>query len=324
MSFSDENQSRCLLCGHEATLQNSHIFPKFAVDWLKETGTGYLRTATVVNRRAQDGSKERMLCAVCEQRFSVAENYFAARIFRPVLEGATRLVYDYRMMYFLVSLLWRVAQVNLPKTRAKQNRFLDTIENAVREWGQFLLGGNLGQFAHVHLFVFDIAENPPPSIKGFNVYCARALDGTFFNNEQDLYVYAKFSRFLCIAILTPYDEAKWINTKVATTSSVLQIPQEIRDTFVGGFIADRADTVADLISSQMSSRQSEVIRQHFFKNADRMANSDLARAAFADYESQQEFIAALPKIGRNEKCPCGSQKKFKNCHGKPSAISKHL
>jgi preprotein translocase subunit SecA len=26
-----------------------------------------------------------------------------------------------------------------------------------------------------------------------------------------------------------------------------------------------------------------------------------------------------PKIGRNDPCPCGSGKKYKNCHGKPGA-----
>ncbi|MBO5719958.1 MAG: SEC-C domain-containing protein, partial [Bacteroidales bacterium] len=25
---------------------------------------------------------------------------------------------------------------------------------------------------------------------------------------------------------------------------------------------------------------------------------------------------AEPKVGRNEPCPCGSGKKYKNCHGK--------
>ena len=29
-------------------------------------------------------------------------------------------------------------------------------------------------------------------------------------------------------------------------------------------------------------------------------------------------VASLPKVGRNEPCPCGSGKKFKNCHGKLS------
>jgi preprotein translocase subunit SecA len=31
---------------------------------------------------------------------------------------------------------------------------------------------------------------------------------------------------------------------------------------------------------------------------------------------RQEPIKAAPKVGRNEPCPCGSGKKFKNCHGK--------
>ena len=31
-----------------------------------------------------------------------------------------------------------------------------------------------------------------------------------------------------------------------------------------------------------------------------------------DFRDQQ---AALPKVGRNDPCPCGSGKKFKHCHG---------
>jgi preprotein translocase subunit SecA len=31
---------------------------------------------------------------------------------------------------------------------------------------------------------------------------------------------------------------------------------------------------------------------------------------------RQEPIKVGPKIGRNDPCPCGSGKKFKNCHGK--------
>jgi preprotein translocase subunit SecA len=27
-------------------------------------------------------------------------------------------------------------------------------------------------------------------------------------------------------------------------------------------------------------------------------------------------VAAVPRVGRNEPCPCGSGKKFKHCHGK--------
>jgi preprotein translocase subunit SecA len=31
---------------------------------------------------------------------------------------------------------------------------------------------------------------------------------------------------------------------------------------------------------------------------------------------KQEPVKVGPKIGRNDSCPCGSGKKFKNCHGK--------
>ncbi|MGX6570831.1 SEC-C metal-binding domain-containing protein, partial [Cupriavidus necator] len=29
-------------------------------------------------------------------------------------------------------------------------------------------------------------------------------------------------------------------------------------------------------------------------------------------------LARMPKVGRNDPCPCGSGKKFKQCHGKLS------
>ena len=32
-------------------------------------------------------------------------------------------------------------------------------------------------------------------------------------------------------------------------------------------------------------------------------------------ERQGTFVAADPKVGRNEPCPCGSGKKYKKCHG---------
>ena len=31
---------------------------------------------------------------------------------------------------------------------------------------------------------------------------------------------------------------------------------------------------------------------------------------------QKPIVNTMPKVGRNEPCPCGSGKKFKQCHGK--------
>jgi preprotein translocase subunit SecA len=37
-------------------------------------------------------------------------------------------------------------------------------------------------------------------------------------------------------------------------------------------------------------------------------------------DSQGTFVRVERKIGRNEQCPCGSGKKYKNCHGALSEI----
>ena len=43
------------------------------------------------------------------------------------------------------------------------------------------------------------------------------------------------------------------------------------------------------------------------------------RAAASAQQGEQQRpmpVKAAPKIGRNDPCPCGSGKKYKNCHGR--------
>jgi preprotein translocase subunit SecA len=47
-------------------------------------------------------------------------------------------------------------------------------------------------------------------------------------------------------------------------------------------------------------------------NEDGSVSSEADRASAASAAA----VASLPKVGRNEPCPCGSGKKYKNCHGK--------
>src|SRR3989338_3970148 len=49
----------------------AHFIPKFVFDWIKKTSaTGYLRQAININKRLQDGAKEKFLCLECENKFS--------------------------------------------------------------------------------------------------------------------------------------------------------------------------------------------------------------------------------------------------------------
>jgi hypothetical protein len=81
---------------------------------MKKTGTGYLRSIETPNLRKQDGPTERWLCCDCEQRLSTRENYFASEIFYPLVEtSGFSFAYDARLLYFLVSVLWRIVHRNL-------------------------------------------------------------------------------------------------------------------------------------------------------------------------------------------------------------------
>jgi len=42
----------------------------------------------------------------------------------------------------------------------------------------------------------------------------------------------------------------------------------------------------------------------------------LGAVAAAMASSRAAVPGAMPKTGRNDPCPCGSGKKYKNCHGK--------
>jgi hypothetical protein len=62
---------------------HSHIIPGFVIRWLKRTSaTGYLRSLET-GERLQEGMREYLLCAVCEQILGRYEKQFAERIFLP-------------------------------------------------------------------------------------------------------------------------------------------------------------------------------------------------------------------------------------------------
>jgi preprotein translocase subunit SecA len=52
---------------------------------------------------------------------------------------------------------------------------------------------------------------------------------------------------------------------------------------------------------------------------DRAEDQAPERAAARAEDAQVEtFVRETPKVGRNDPCPCGSGKKFKQCHGQLS------
>ncbi|HCE09194.1 MAG TPA: preprotein translocase subunit SecA, partial [Oxalobacteraceae bacterium] len=56
--------------------------------------------------------------------------------------------------------------------------------------------------------------------------------------------------------------------------------------------------------------------QHADFNPEMAAEDLLAPTAHPDEAKPQPMVNVLPKVGRNDPCPCGSGKKYKQCHGK--------
>ena len=59
----------------------------------------------------------------------------------------------------------------------------------------------------------------------------------------------------------------------------------------------------------------DALEREFQKRKERELNQAKQAGAAAQTDSANSPHIAGQKVGRNEKCPCGSGKKFKNCHG---------
>ena len=51
-------------------------------------------------------------------------------------------------------------------------------------------------------------------------------------------------------------------------------------------------------------------------SAEKAAQAALGAVAAAMASSRSAVPGGVPKVGRNEPCPCGSGKKYKQCHGR--------
>ncbi|QVQ24752.1 preprotein translocase subunit SecA [Achromobacter deleyi] len=75
-------------------------------------------------------------------------------------------------------------------------------------------------------------------------------------------------------------------------------------------------TVRVQSSEQVEQAEAEAAQPHVQNVQYHHSDYDEALAATASDEGAQPVRNALPKVGRNDPCPCGSGKKYKQCHGK--------
>lgn len=274
----------CKLYGVEADLRESHIYPKFVVDYFKKTGSSYLRRAVEPNRRLQDGMKTPLLSGRAEQDFGEREKWFAENIFRPYLEqGTMSLHYNENLYYFAVSFLWRVILVHLEHPNINAQPFHPLLQEAEIEWRLFLKDFKFpSTHCKMHLFFTDRIKSHNVAVRGLDYYATRAIDSTIVSNKEGTFVavYGKFLRFVFWGILKGGEESKIIDLKIDPIGGEMHIPQQFGDTTMTSFFATRARDIEAL--PRATEAQQQKIMEEIRKNDGAFFQTDAGQSILND------------------------------------------
>lgn len=280
----------CRLTRKETELRNSHIYPKFVVEWMKSTGSKYQRGYTTPNKREQDGYKKYLLSEEAEQLFSKREKWFAENIFRKYLDDTfIQMNYDENLFYFAISMLWRILVLEIEHPACKSFKFRDTLLDTEKQWRNFLLNGIYPKdYDKIHLILTDnVVDHTMPS-QSVDYYLTRMMDGTTVFNEKFNYcsMYAKFSKFIFWSFLLGDDESKMSKTRINPIKGSIGIPQRFDSIQILSFIPHRIRLIDNMEFA--SDKQQDVILEEILKNKDHYQNSELANSLEFDYMMKEK------------------------------------
>jgi hypothetical protein len=254
--------SICMLCQKAPPIQNSHILPKFAINWLKTISSGFVRSATEPNLRKQDLPTYPLLCLKCEGRFSVWEDQFARHIFLPYQENPTDRIFHYNrwLIYFLVSISWRVLAIELERLTSEEPFLIRESAQAFERWRKFLMGESMKINPYEHrLFFFSAIEieSAPPSLPDkFNAYTMRCFDCSVVSTDTWNRVYALIPGIAFWSTITPPKCKGWPRSSNIVRKGTIATSQRVSDTSFGDFIQYRATAAFE---KDLSDRQKKVV-----------------------------------------------------------------
>jgi hypothetical protein len=249
-----ETPTICALCQQERPLVVSHIIPKFVIRAFKgETITGYLRNAINPNIRYQDGLKERLLCAECDNiRFSDAESSFAERVFGPHRASTlNEFICTESDRFFAASLTWRNIISNLRageealRSDGQTDQDIAAIRSAEIALRSYLLGKAPypNQYPQ-HLLFTDLTIGDAPT--GLDVYLNAVLE--MYLPGRDEYLYAVSNLSFGMLFISPLRidadrEREWREggTLLEPGAVIRTSGQSIEDGYFGGLLALRPE-----------------------------------------------------------------------------------
>lgn len=273
----------CELYKIETELKESHIFPKFVVNYHKRTGSKYFRTALQPNKRLQDAIKLHLLSERAEQEFSVREKWFAENIFYPFHKGKKELTYTKELYYFTISFLWRSLILNSKKDDLKTKWYYPKLMTAEKEWRQYLTDGIYPKTCNNNFLYFThyVGDNTTGIDKVYS-YLLRTMDTTIVsstNDESTLIVYGKFNQFMFWSVIK--DETgnmPPMDCAISSLGGKFRIPQKFEYQTLNAFLGNRIKGINSLAIP--SEEQEKKILAEVMKNPKEWLESDAGKAVF--------------------------------------------
>ncbi len=273
----------CELYRFETELKESHIFPKFVVNYHKKTGSKYFRKPTESNKRLQDAIKIPLLSERAEQEFAVGEKWFAENIFYPFHKGKKELTYSKELYYFTISFLWRTLVLNQRAEDLKQKWYFPKLVEAELEWRNFLTKGIFPKTFNNNFLYFThyVGENTTGIDRVYS-YLLRTFDSTIVcsqNDESIVLVYAKFNQFMFWSILKDKSGSfPPMDCAISPIGGTFHIPQNLDYQTLNSFLRKRIQGINKLINP--SDKQQEKILAEILKNPREWLESDTGKAVF--------------------------------------------
>lgn len=261
--------SICMLCQTNTPIKNSHLWPKFTVNWLKENSSPYLRRGDTPNLRREDSTKFPLLCLECENRFSKFENDFSARVFKPFRSNPDLLGFKYGrwLSHFAISMTWRVLAVEFADFAQRSPEQTIAASQAFEHWRLYLLNESLKirPYRH-HIFFFtELKLDSPGTIHApdnLHTYVHRSLDGAAATFQNRGIVFSLIPGILFWSPIHPKDDQGWPTGSAIAEKGYIATGQQVSDERLGNLIRDSAKLAG---ASTLSDRQQNIVNQEYRK-----------------------------------------------------------
>lgn len=283
--------SLCKLCLKNKSLRNSHIFPQFITDWIRNTSvTEKMRSAVTPNKRVQDTKKAKLLCEDCEGLFSEFEKYFSETIFKPVINSYSPVLnYNHKLLKFAVSLSWRMLTISMQGCPWKVPVHKLAAEKAEKRWREFMLHDtDLNGYEH-HLLMLRLVTGAP-KIEGTDInvnwYFFRSIDGTIVQNSKEAFVYMKLPGFVFVSPVKPGLFAHMAGTLIKK-SGKLEFYRQVPNREIFRFLIGRSVEVLSPVGT-ISKRQKDNIEADYYKKQNKVQDSYGFKLFLAEEKSKNK------------------------------------